>query len=52
MWNIGGKNINDYFAFLDAVEIAKKNDDDFDLMEDGILTYARLHDLPEVGAHA
>jgi hypothetical protein len=49
-WNIGGRSISDYFAFMEAMELFKKNDARFDLMEDGILTHARYHELPEVGA--
>lgn len=50
-WNIGGKNINDYFAFADALELYEKNDANEDFLSDGILTHARLHELPQVGAH-
>ena len=49
-WNIGGKNINDYFAFVEAMELYEKNDANEDFQLDGILVNARLHELPEVGA--
>lgn len=48
-WNIGGKNINDYFAFVDALELYNNNDANEDFMLDGILTHARIHELPQVG---
>ena len=51
-WNIGGRNINDYFAFMEAMEIYNRTNDEIDIMEDGILTHARYHELPEVGSVA
>ena len=48
-WNIGGKNINDYFAFVEALELFNKSENQ-NRVGDGVLTHARLHELPEVGA--
>ena len=45
-WNIGGSNINDYFAFMEAMELFEADD----CMDDGGLN--GTHALPEVGAVA
>ena len=46
-WNIGGKTINDYFAFMEAMELFENHSSPFN---DGILIGS--HVLPEVGAVA
>ena len=44
-WNIGGTNIDDYFAFVEARELFEKHSSPF---KDGLLLNT-VHDLPEVG---